>query len=62
MTNIISQVTCSLCNMTIDELKWKQHLVSTSYLQWRIIVKNRIARKYFEMILMHVPRNVKKNK
>ena len=59
MTSIMNQVTCSLCNMKIDELKWKEHLVSTNHLQFCKENKNKIAIKFFEMIFNSCP---KKNK
>ena len=50
MTTIMIQVTCSLCNMKFDELKWKAHLVSTNHLNLCKINKDKIAIKFFEMI------------
>ena len=50
MTTIMNQVSCSLCNMKIDELKWKEHLVSTNHLQLCKENKDKIAIKFFEMI------------
>ena len=47
----MNQVTCSLCNMKIDELKWKEHLVSTNHLNISEINKDKTAIKFFEMIL-----------
>ena len=54
MTTIMNQATCSLCNMKIDELKWNEHLVSTNHLQLCKDNKNKIAIKFFEMMLTHV--------
>ena len=62
MTSILNQVTCSLCNMKIDELKWKEHLVSTNHLQLCKENKNKIAIKFFEMIFIACPRKNKKYK
>ena len=59
MTTTKNQVTCSLCNMETDELKWKEHLVSTNYLQLCKDNKDKIALKIFEMIFNVCP---KKNK
>ena len=50
MTTIMSQLTCSLCNMKIDELNWEEHLVSTNHLQLCKDNKDKIAIKVFEMI------------
>ena len=47
MTTILSQVTCSMGNMKIDELKWKEHLVSTNYLHLCENTKDKIAKKNF---------------
>ena len=49
MTSIMNQVTCSLCNMKIDELKWKEHLISTNHLRLCKKTKDKIAIKFFEM-------------
>ena len=50
MTTIMNQVTCSLCNMKIDELNWNDHLMSTKHLQHCREVKDGIAIKFFEMV------------
>ena len=50
MTTIMNQVTCSLCSMKIDELKWKEHLFSTNHLQLCKDNKDKKAKKFFEMI------------
>ena len=50
MTTILNQVTCSLCNMKIDEIKRKEHLVSTNHLNLCKNNKDKIAIKFFEMI------------
>ena len=59
MTTLMNQVTCSLCNMKIDELKWKEHLVSTNHLKLRKNAKNKIAINFFETMFNAYP---KKNK
>ena len=33
MTTIMNQVTCSLCDIKIDESKWNEHIFSTKHLQ-----------------------------
>ena len=33
MTALVCQVTCALCQMKIDETKWKEHLTSIFRLQ-----------------------------
>ena len=45
--------------MRIDELKWKEHLVSTNHLELCKNKKDKIAIKFFEMIFIACP---KKNK
>ena len=59
MTTIINQVTCSLCSMKIDDMKWKEHLVSTNHLQFCKDTKDKIAIKFFEIYFNASP---KKNK
>ena len=59
MTTMLNQVTCSLRNIKNDELKWKEHLVSTNHLQLCRNDKDKIAIKFFEMIFNACP---KKNK
>ena len=48
MTTIMNQVTCSLCNRKIDELKWMEHLFSTNHLELCENEKDKIAIKIFE--------------
>ena len=55
----MNQVTSSLCNMKIDELKRKEHLVSTNHLQLCRRDKDKIAINFLEMIFNAFP---KKNK
>ena len=50
MTTIVNQVTCSLCNIKLDELDWAYHPVSTNHLQLCENVKDKIAIKFFEVI------------
>ena len=32
MSALMCQVTCTLCNLKIDETKWKEHLTSENHL------------------------------
>ena len=50
MSTKMSQVTCSLCNMKIDELKWQEFLVATSHLQNCGKIHIELTTKFFEMI------------
>ena len=50
MTTIMNQVTCSLCNIKMDELEWMYHIVSENHLQLCENDKERSAIKFFEMI------------
>ena len=59
MTTIMSQVTCSLCNMKMDKLKRKEHSVSTNHLQLCKNVKDKIAAKFFEMLFNACPEKSK---
>ena len=45
----MSQVTCSLCNVKIDEIKWSEHLISTDPLQICKVVKDGIVSKIFNL-------------
>ena len=60
MTTIMNQVTCSLCNTKIDDLKWKEHLVSTNHLQLCKNTKDKIAINFFEMMFNANPKKSKK--
>ena len=51
----MSQVTCSLCNMKIDEIKWQELLVSTNNLQNCGRIHNELTTKLFRMILGKEP-------
>ena len=44
------QVTCTLCNIKIDETEWKNHIISTKHLQNCKNIDGQIAIKFFEMI------------
>ena len=59
MTTLMNQVTCSLCNIKIDELNWKEHLVFTNHLQLCENVKDKIAIKFFEMFFNTCPKKSK---
>ena len=59
MNTIMNQVTCSLCIMRIDELKWKEHLVSTNHIQLCKDNKDKIAVKFFQMIFNACPKKSK---
>ena len=50
MTGLMSQVTCSLCNIKTDELQWNKHIISTDHLNRCKNIKHKIAIKFFEMI------------
>ena len=50
MTALMRQVTCTLCNVKIDETEWKNHIISTKHLQNCKNVDDKIAIKFFEMI------------
>ena len=50
MTTLMCQVTCGLCNIKIDESKWKEHLVSNNHFILCKKKKDKIATKFFEMI------------
>ena len=44
------QVTCTLCNIKIDETEWKNYIISTNHLQNCKNVDDKIAVKFLEMI------------
>ena len=50
MTALMCQVTCTLCQIKIDETKWKEYLISEIHLQKCKNVDNSIAKNFFEMI------------
>ena len=52
----MSEVTCSLCIIKIDELKWKEHLISTNHLELYKNGKDKNARQIFELILNPCPK------
>ena len=59
MTTILNQVTCSVCNMKIDDIKRKEQLISTNHLNLSENTNDKIAKKLFELIFNACP---KKNK
>ena len=50
MTTIMNQVTCSLCDMKINELNWNDHLISSEHLENCREVKDGIVAKFFNII------------
>ena len=54
----MNQVTCSLCNLKIDEMKWKDHLVSTNHLKL-CKDKDKIAINFFQMTFNACPKENK---
>ena len=56
MTTIMNQVTCSLCNIKIDELKWMENFVYTNHLQLCKNDKDKIAINFFELIFNACPK------
>ena len=67
MTALMCQVTCTLCNIKIDETELKKHIISTKHLQNCKNVDDEIAIKFFEMIFEVRPEkkrifNLKKEK
>ena len=50
MSTIMSQVTCSPCNMKNDELKWQSNKVSTNHLDNCGKIHNEFTTKFFKMI------------
>ena len=59
MTTILNQVTCSVCNMKLDDIKRKEHLISTNHLNLSENTNDKTAKKLFELIFNACP---KKNK
>ena len=59
MSTIMNQVTYSLCNMKTDEIKWKEHLVSTNHLHICKHTKNKLAIKFIERISNASPKKSK---
>ena len=49
MSTLMSQVTCSLCNMKINELKWNEHIVSSKHLEKCKENHNELTTKFFKM-------------
>ena len=49
MTTLMCQVTCSLCNMKIEESKWKEHQTSENHLKKCGENHNELTTKFFKM-------------
>ena len=50
MTTIMSQVTCSQCNIKVDEKKWGEHLSSTEHLEICKDDKGELGKRFFDLI------------
>ena len=50
MSTIMSQVTCSPCDMKNDELRWHSNIVSTNHLDKCGKIHNEVKTKHFKMI------------
>ena len=50
MSTLMCQVTCTLCNIKIDELKWKEHQTSENHLKKCGENHNELTTKFFKMI------------
>ena len=50
MTTIMNQVISTLCEIKIDESKWKENIMSTNHSQFCKEDKDEIAIRFFEMI------------
>ena len=59
MTTIMNQVTCSLCDIKVDEKKWDEHLCSEKHLKYCKDADYTIAIKFFEMIFEARPEKKK---
>ena len=46
----MNQVTCSLCDIKVDEKKWDEHLVSTDHLQLCKEGKGELGTRFFDLI------------
>ena len=55
MTTIKRQVTCSLCNLKIEESKWNSHIVSTNHLEKCGKIHNELTTKFLKMIFGITP-------
>ena len=53
MTTIKRQVTCSLCNMKIEESKWNSHIVSSNHLEKCGKIHNELLNKIFQDDIWH---------
>ncbi len=49
MSTLMCQVTCALCNIKIDELKWKEHQTSENHLKKCGENHNELTTKFFKM-------------
>ena len=59
MTGLMCQVTCALCDIKIDETKWKEHLTSQKHLQICKGVDDSIAKNFFKMFFEARPEKKK---
>ena len=49
MSTIMNKVTCSLCDIKVDERNWNDHLMSTEHLRNCREVKGGIVAKIFSI-------------
>ena len=47
MSSLMCQVTCTLCNIKTDELKWKEHQTSENHLKKCGENHNELTTKFF---------------
>ena len=50
MTTIMNQVSCSLCDIKINESKWGEHLISTEHLELCKRDKEELEERFFNLI------------
>ena len=50
MTTIMNQVTCSQCNIKVDEKKWGEHLIPTEHLEICKDDKVELGKSFFDLI------------
>ena len=50
MTTIMNQVTCSQCNIKVDEKKWGEHLISTDNLKICKDDKVELGKRFFDLV------------
>ena len=55
MTTLMCQVTCALCNIRIDELKWKEHQTSENHLKKCGENHNELTTKFFKLFFKKTP-------